>query len=52
MKRVIDVTEDGSDFVVVDTRSLAYAKYLLGYALRKMARRMREVINGKTTKRN
>lgn len=56
MERVIGVTDDGSEFIVADTRSVKYIKYLCGYMLRKAVRRVRkmcvlarEAINGKTT---
>lgn len=35
MKRVIGVTDDGSDFVVTDTRSMRYALYIAGCAVYK-----------------
>lgn len=56
MERVIGVTDDGSEFIVADTKSVKYMKYLFGYMIRKALRfvrklwaRAREVINGKTT---
>lgn len=56
MERVIGITDDGSEFIVADTKSVKYIKYLCGYMLRKAVRhvrkmyvRAREVINGKTT---
>lgn len=30
LKRVIDVTGDGSDFIVADTKSVKYAVYVIG----------------------
>lgn len=43
MKQVIGVTDDGSEFIVADTKSVKYIKYLLGYMLRKTVRRVRKL---------
>ena len=44
--KVIDVTPDGSELVVVEKYSLKYMVYLCGYLARKVIRKVRRKCRG------